>query len=83
MAAVEAYKTSLPYRKLRLKGIRRSLEGLASTLIQAGKLTAAELEEVDPFPCMAVDPTYKKEGFDLSDELIHRVFRLLDRADRG
>ncbi|PKA47479.1 hypothetical protein AXF42_Ash021643 [Apostasia shenzhenica] len=83
MAAVVAYKMSLPCRKLRLKGIGRSWEGLASTLIQAGKVTATELEEVDPFPCMAVDPTYKEEGFDLSDELIHQVFRLLDRADRG
>ncbi|PKA62611.1 hypothetical protein AXF42_Ash012198 [Apostasia shenzhenica] len=83
LAAVEVYKTSLPCRKLRLEGIRRSWEGLVSALVQVGKITATELEEVDPFPCMAIAPTYKKEGFDLFDEVIHRVFRLLDRADRG
>ncbi|PKA45802.1 hypothetical protein AXF42_Ash018353 [Apostasia shenzhenica] len=82
-AAVEAYKTSLPCRKLRLEGIKRSWEGLASTLIQEGKVTAAELGEVDPFPCMAADPTFREEGFDLTDDLIHHVFSLLDGISRG
>ncbi|PKA62325.1 hypothetical protein AXF42_Ash016117 [Apostasia shenzhenica] len=80
---VKAYKTSLPCGKLRLEGIKRSWEGLASTLIQGGKVTAAELGEVDPFPCMATDPTYKEEGFDLTDVLIHHVFSLLDGISRG
>ncbi|PKA65416.1 hypothetical protein AXF42_Ash005750 [Apostasia shenzhenica] len=59
-AAVEAYKTSLPCRQERLDGIRRAWEGLTSTLIQGGKITAADLGEVDPFPCMASDPVYKE-----------------------
>ncbi|PKA50924.1 hypothetical protein AXF42_Ash007580 [Apostasia shenzhenica] len=82
-ASVEAYKMSLPCRKLRLEGIKRSWEGLASTLIKGGKVTAAELGEVDHFPCMAVDPTYREKDFDLIDDLIHHVFSLLDGISRG
>ncbi|PKA63289.1 hypothetical protein AXF42_Ash017757 [Apostasia shenzhenica] len=76
--AVKAYKTSLPCRQERLDGIRRAWEGLASTLIQVGKITVADLGEVDPFSCMASDPVYKKEDFDLTDDLIQQVFDLLD-----
>ncbi|PKA60616.1 hypothetical protein AXF42_Ash006248 [Apostasia shenzhenica] len=82
-AAVEAYKTSLPCRKERLEGITLSWEGLTSTFIQGGKVTAADLGEVDPFPCMATIPTYKEEGFDLTDDLIHQVFDLLDGISEG
>ncbi|PKA63286.1 hypothetical protein AXF42_Ash017754 [Apostasia shenzhenica] len=81
--AVEADKTSLPCKQERLDGIRRAWEGLASTLIQGGKITVADLGEVDPFPCMASDPVYKEEGFDLTDDLIHRVFDLLDGVSEG
>ncbi|PKA60629.1 hypothetical protein AXF42_Ash006262 [Apostasia shenzhenica] len=77
-AAVQAYKTSLPCRKERLDGIRRAWEGLASNLIQEGKVTPANLGEVDPFPCMAADPIYKEEGFDLADDTIQQFFDLLD-----
>ncbi|PKA48636.1 hypothetical protein AXF42_Ash021045 [Apostasia shenzhenica] len=77
-AAVEAYKTSLPCRKERLEGIKLAWERLTSTLIQGGKVTASDLEEVDLFPCLAADPTYREEGFDLIDNLIHQVFDLLD-----
>ncbi|PKA53706.1 hypothetical protein AXF42_Ash009202 [Apostasia shenzhenica] len=83
MTIVEAYKTSLPCRQERLDGIRRAWEGLASTLIQGGKITAADLGEVDPFPCMASDLIYKEEGFDLTDDLIHRIFNLLDGVSEG
>ncbi|PKA54366.1 hypothetical protein AXF42_Ash000199 [Apostasia shenzhenica] len=82
-AAVKAYKTSLSCRKERLEGIRRAWEGLASTLIQGGKITASDLGEVDPFPCVAADPTYREEGFDLTDDLIHQVFDLLDGISEG
>ncbi|PKA54771.1 hypothetical protein AXF42_Ash000606 [Apostasia shenzhenica] len=78
IAAVEVYKTSLPCRKERLDGIRRAWEGLASTLVQVGKVTPANLGAVDPFPCMAADPIYKEEGFDLADDTIQQFFDLLD-----
>ncbi|PKA53855.1 hypothetical protein AXF42_Ash011335 [Apostasia shenzhenica] len=81
--AVKAYKTSLPCRKEMLEEIKRAWEGLASTLIQGGKITASELWEVDPFSCLAADPTYRDEGFDLTDDLIHQVFDLLDRISEG
>ncbi|PKA48397.1 hypothetical protein AXF42_Ash020960 [Apostasia shenzhenica] len=80
---MEAYKMSLPCRHERLDGIRRAWERLASTFIQEGKITAADLGEVDPFPCMAFDPIYKEEGFDLTDDLIHQVFDLLDGVSEG
>ncbi|PKA47238.1 hypothetical protein AXF42_Ash017183 [Apostasia shenzhenica] len=83
VAAVEAYKTSLPCRKERLDGIRRAWEGLASTLIQEGKVTAANLGEANPFPCMAADPIYKEEGFDLADDTIQQLFDLLDGVSEG
>ncbi|PKA54609.1 hypothetical protein AXF42_Ash000444 [Apostasia shenzhenica] len=83
VTAVEAYKTSLPCRKERLDGIRRAWEGLASTLIQEGKVTAADLGEVDPFPCMAADLIYKEEGFDLTDDTIQQFFDLLDGVSEG
>ncbi|PKA47449.1 hypothetical protein AXF42_Ash020178 [Apostasia shenzhenica] len=82
-AAVQAYKTSLSCRKERLDGIRRAWEGLASTLIQEGEVKAAVLGELDPFPCMAVDPTYKEEGFDLTDDAIQQLFDLLDGISEG
>ncbi|PKA59328.1 hypothetical protein AXF42_Ash001422 [Apostasia shenzhenica] len=82
-AAVEAYTTSLPCRQERLDGIRRAWEGLASTLIQGDKITAVDLGEVDSFPCMASDPIYKEEGFDLTDDLIHRVFDLFDGVNES
>ncbi|PKA46014.1 hypothetical protein AXF42_Ash021487 [Apostasia shenzhenica] len=77
-AAVQTFKTSLPCRKERLDGIRRAWEGLASALIQRGEVKAAVLGELDPFPCMAVDPIYKEEGFDLSDDTIQQFFDQLD-----
>ncbi|PKA65660.1 hypothetical protein AXF42_Ash013074 [Apostasia shenzhenica] len=77
-AAVKAYKTSLPCRKERLEWIKRAWEGLTSTLIQGGKITASDLEDVDPFPYLAADPTYREEGFDLTDDFIHQVLDLLD-----
>ncbi|PKA63182.1 hypothetical protein AXF42_Ash007978 [Apostasia shenzhenica] len=81
IAAVEAYKTSLPCRKERLDGIRRAWEGLASSLVQGGDVKAAVLGELDPFPCMAVDPIYKEEGFDLTDDIIQQFFDLLDEIN--
>ncbi|PKA50808.1 hypothetical protein AXF42_Ash021289 [Apostasia shenzhenica] len=83
VAIVQAYKTSLPCRKERLDGIRRAWEGLAPTLIQEGEVKAAVLGELDPFPCMAVDPTYKEEGFDLTDDAIQQFFDLLDGISEG
>ncbi|PKA62487.1 hypothetical protein AXF42_Ash009374 [Apostasia shenzhenica] len=77
-AAVQTSKTSLPCRKERLDGIRRAWEGLAFALIQRGEVKAAVLGELDPFPCMAVDPIYKEEGFDLSDDTIQQFFDQLD-----
>ncbi|PKA61611.1 hypothetical protein AXF42_Ash018224 [Apostasia shenzhenica] len=83
VAAVEAYKTSLPCRKERLDGIQRAWEGLASTLVQGGEVKAVVLGELDPFPCMAVDPIYKEEGFDLTDDTIQQFFDLLDGISEG
>ncbi|PKA58683.1 hypothetical protein AXF42_Ash008970 [Apostasia shenzhenica] len=82
-ATVQAYKTSLPCRKERLDGIRRAWEGLASSLIQEGEVKAAVLGELDPFSCMAVDPIYKEEGFDLTDDTIQQFFDLLDGISEG
>ncbi|PKA66475.1 hypothetical protein AXF42_Ash003129 [Apostasia shenzhenica] len=81
--AVQAYKTSLPCRKERLDGIRQAWEGLTSTLIQEGEVKAAVLGELDPFPCMVVDPIYKEEGFDLTDDTIQQLFDLLDGISEG
>ncbi|PKA59802.1 hypothetical protein AXF42_Ash011927 [Apostasia shenzhenica] len=82
-AVVKAYKTSLPFRKERLDGIKRAWEGLASILIQGGKITASDLREVDPFSCLAADPIYREEGFDLTDDLIHQMFDLLNGISEG
>ncbi|PKA56888.1 hypothetical protein AXF42_Ash002191 [Apostasia shenzhenica] len=82
-ADVQAYKTSLPCRKERLDRIRRAWEGLTSTLIQEGKVKVADLGELDPFPCMIVDPIYKEEGFDLTDDTIQQLFDLLDGVSEG
>ncbi|PKA55291.1 hypothetical protein AXF42_Ash003928 [Apostasia shenzhenica] len=46
---VEALRVQLAMKQERLDGIRRAWEGLASTLIHGGKITVANLGEVDPF----------------------------------
>ncbi|PKA50166.1 hypothetical protein AXF42_Ash020111 [Apostasia shenzhenica] len=81
-AAVEAYKISLPYRKERLEEIRRAWEGVVSSLIQEGKITADDLAKVEPISCLATDPIYKKEGLDLTDDFIQQMFDLLDKAGK-
>ncbi|PKA57516.1 hypothetical protein AXF42_Ash020760 [Apostasia shenzhenica] len=82
-AAMEAYKISLPCRKERLDGIRRTWEGVVSTLIQEGKITANDLAELEPILCLVADPIYKEEGLNLTDDLIQQIFDLLDKASEG